>query len=63
MGGLPVVFSALTLQIHTPITEPQGVYYGVAMGSGNLGMVTVLYFGGQYVNQVRPCWGLGRVLW
>jgi ABC-type multidrug transport system fused ATPase/permease subunit len=29
----------------------QGIYYGVAMGSGNLGMVTVLYFGGQYVSE------------
>ena len=41
-----------------PIPKPhthtkQGVFYGVAMGSGNLGMVTVLYYGGQYVNQVR----------
>jgi len=30
----------------------QGVYYGVAMGSGNLGMLTVLYYGGHYVNEV-----------
>jgi len=29
----------------------QGIYYGVAMGSGNLGMVTVLFFGGQYVSE------------
>jgi hypothetical protein len=39
----------------------QGVYYGVAMGAGNLGMLTVLYYGGQFVNQVgsvpRPVWG------
>ena len=27
------------------------------MGSGNLGMVTVLYFGGQFVNQVRTVAG------
>ena len=29
----------------------QGIFYGVAMGSGNLGMVAVLYYGGHYVQE------------
>lgn len=49
----PLLFSSS--QTNITLFQWQGVYYGVAMGSGNLGMVTVLYFGGQYVNQVRGC--------
>ena len=29
----------------------QGIFYGVAMGSGNFGMVAVLYYGGHYVQE------------